>query len=368
MRLNKHQREIIKAIANGFVSDIYSYLSYFKKLEVLKYDIEKINELFTSEIGKQKYKVITKPEECYNSVPNTINTPFGSTSFGSLRMLKPLKDIPDDAWEWQSPRLINDLEPITRNYNDKEYSYDFVEGVEATISFVDIIDFITLWIYLKQESLIIEVPKEIEPHDIGIFWTKSGNINSNNEGYVIKETLVDNNIKPLEKITLGDVEFATNMYDSPPLKKMSSYATSLWEINEEYLANCKEFIGKKIVPGSRLKLFIKQGYSTTEEWHYRIPLAISVLALLATIFFQLLPSKTDEYLFDIRSSIQSIERKLDDNSLQVIEEIDMIEDSIKSLSDQLEERENRDKELVVFSDKKIQEIINLINKYLKTDE
>ena len=51
------------------------------------------------------------------------------------------------------------------------FSFDFMEaGVNVADNFDDIVEFMSLWAYLRQESLILEVPRDIVADDLGILF------------------------------------------------------------------------------------------------------------------------------------------------------------------------------------------------------
>ena len=100
-----------------------------------------------------------------------------------------------------------------------------------------------------------------------------------------------------------------------------------WILNNEYKKTCEEYIGRKILPTEKLRVFAKQLYTTSNEWQYRIPLIISVIALIVSflpIIQALLPSNEPDYLSQINQKVEKIETLIetdvsDDSDLDVIQ-------------------------------------------------
>lgn len=109
--------------------------------------------------------------------------------------------------------------------------------------------------------------------------------------------------------------------------QLSSYMDEEWILNNEYKKTCEEYIGRKILPTEKLRVFAKQLYTTSNEWQYRIPLIISVIALIVSflpIIQALLPSNEPDYLSQINQKVEKIETLIetdvsDDSDLDVIQ-------------------------------------------------
>lgn len=197
-------------------------------------------------------------------------------------------------------------------------------GVNIADNFNDVIEFMSLWAYLRQESLVLEVPKDVTSDDIGtLFELKKKSPKKDKPFTIHKDNISEASISPIERIIIDVSEF----YPSPPMFQLSSYIDEEWILNNEYKKTCEEYIGRKILPTEKLRVFAKQLYTTSNEWQYRIPLIISVIALIVSflpIIQSLIPSNEPDYLGQINQQVEKIETLIesdvsDDSDLDIIQ-------------------------------------------------
>lgn len=325
MKLSKHQKKIVDAIINGTVYDIPSYLKTFQKWHLCKYNLTRPTEKFKQEEGGKQYKVIVDREKAYIKSTIPMNMGIMGTYNFENEFLKKAEDIPDDAWEYREAELIRDIKPIEIEYCGKTFSFDFMEtGVNIADNFDDVIEFMSLWAYLRQESLVLEVPKDVTADDIGIlFELKYKKPKKSNPVIIHRDKNPETPLKPVEHILLSMKEF----YPHPPTFKLSSYMDEEWTLNNEHKKTCEEYISRKILPTEKLRIFAKQLYTTSDEWQYRIPLIISVIALIVSflpIVQSLMPSNQPDYLSEINQQVEKIETLIetdvsDDSELDIIQ-------------------------------------------------
>jgi hypothetical protein len=325
MKLSKHQKKIVDAIINGTVYDIPSYLKTFQKWHICKYNLTRPTEKFEQEEGGKQYKVIVDREKAYVKSTIPMNMGIMGTHNFEHEFLKKAEDIPDDAWEYRGAELVRDIKPIEIEYCGEKFSFDFMEtGVNVADNFDDVVEFMSLWAYLRQESLVLEVPKDVTSDDIGILFELKKKAPEKDKPFIIhKDTLSESSTNPIERIIIDSSEF----YPSPPMFQLSSYMDEEWILNNEYKKTCEEYIGRKILPTEKLRVFAKQLYTTSNEWQYRIPLIISVIALIVSflpIIQALLPSNEPDYLSQINQKVEKIETLIetdvsDDSDLDVIQ-------------------------------------------------
>lgn len=326
MKLSKHQKKIVDAIINGTVYDIPSYLKTFQKWQLCKYNLTRPTERFKQEQGGKQYKVIIDREKAYIKSSTPMKMGFMGTINVTNEFLKNPEDIPGDAWEYREAELIRDIKPIEIEYSGKTFSFDFMEaGVNVANDFDDIVEFMSLWAYLRQESLVLEVPKDITSDDIGILFELKQKVPKKDNPFIIhKDTLSESSTNPIERIIIDVSEF----YPSPPMFQLSSYIDEEWVLNNEYKKTCEEYIGRKILPTEKLRVFAKQLYTTSNEWQYRIPLIISVIALIVSflpIIQSLIPSSDEpDYISQINQHVEKIETLIesdvsDDSELDIIQ-------------------------------------------------
>ena len=124
MKLNKHQKEIVKKILEKEVYDTYSYLKCFKKLHIEKYDIEKLRESFNSSENGKKYKVMKEGFSRFTTTSSTTNILNGTFS---VPMILPRINIPENEWEYKEAKFNPNIKPIKYTYNDEEFGVSEVE-------------------------------------------------------------------------------------------------------------------------------------------------------------------------------------------------------------------------------------------------
>ena len=194
----------------------------------------------------------------------------------------------------------------------------------------------SLWAYLRQESLILEVPRDIVVDDLGILFELKHREPKQETPFIIhRDKAPDSSIKPITRITIDLGEF----YPYPPTFLLSSYMDEVWELNSEHQKNCEEYIGRKILPTEKLRVFAQQLYTTAGEWQFRIPLMISIIALIISflpIIQLLLPSNEPDYLAQISQQIQAIEILVESDQA-VLDKLKDIKSTLEVVSASLDE-------------------------------
>lgn len=336
MKLTKHQKQIVDAIIKGKVYDIPSYLKEFQKWHLRKYDLSRPIAKFTEKEGGKRYKVIIDEDKAYIKGIAPLNTGIGTINVDK-KFPRKAEDIPDDAWEYREAELIDDVKPIEVEYKGEIFSFDFSEaGVNVADNFDDIVEFMSLWAYLRQESLILEVPRDIVADDLGILFELKNRDPEPETPFIIhRDKAPDSSIKPITPITIDIGDF----YPNPPIFLLSSYMDEVWELNSEHQKNCEEYIGRKILSTEKLRVFAQQLYTTAGEWQFRIPLIISIIALfisVLSIIQSLFPSKETDNLARISQQIEVIETLIESNQAD-IDNLDIIKSTLDDISVSLDE-------------------------------
>lgn len=336
MKLTKHQKQIVDAIIKGTVYDIPSYLKEFQKWYPRKYDSTRPIAKFTEEEGGKRYKVIIDEDKAFIKGIAPMNTGIGTINVDT-KFPRKSEDIPDDAWEYREAELIRNVKPIEIEYKGETFSFDFIEaGVNVADNFDDIVEFMSLWAYLRQESLILEVPRDIVADDFGILFELKNRAHEPETPFIIhRDKAPDSSIKPITRITIDLGEF----YPHPPTFLLTSYMDEVWELNSEHQKNCEEYIGRKILSTEKLRVFAQQLYTTAGEWQFRIPLIISIIALFISvlpIIQSLFPSKEPDNLARISQQIEAIETLVESNQA-VLDNLDVIKSTLDEVSVSLDE-------------------------------
>ena len=226
----------------------------------------------------------------HSTVSNPVTIAGINTSLPSF-ILRTKQQISDDEWEYKRAVFIERVPKEKFSYQDIQFQFDFCnEGVFIAENYQDIIDFITLWAYLKNQLLILEVPKPVKESEISIFFELVKRDDKKQKEEERQEWNVDNTglmVSKSEENDLSRVQTGLASSDEfkaePPKKLASQYLSSEWKINEEHLKVCEEYIRKKILPTSDLRVYTTHLFKTTEELNRTTNTLIAVVALLISI-------------------------------------------------------------------------------------
>lgn len=324
MKLTKDQKAIIEKIIDGTVYDIPSYLRVFGKGFERQYNEDEIRNTFAnSEMGQiYSYKEIDDHyfTEVYDNAGKLIReipvTNEQTYKFREYHLEKPVEAEIEMRF---SSQIIN--------YAGKRYSFNFLENSYFVANrFEDIVDFITLWSYLKQETLIIEVSKKIENSDLSVFFEKES-----------REIQKDVTLHWREKLEnepeIKDNELSERHCRIVPCKLAENYITEMWKLNNEHLIMCEEFIGKKIFASGMLQAYRQKKYRTFEEISQRrnliaawVAVGISTFSVVVGNIFPLFRPQETDYLNKLSQQVSVIESELalgedDQNAMQKMDEI-----------------------------------------------
>ena len=331
MKLSRHQKEIIKKIIAGEVYDIQSYLHVFSKCHTEKYDMTALRKAYESAEEGKTYKVLKEGYSLLTSGP-------AQTLMGATYHLPQMRlHIPEEEYELKPSLFIESAPRIKYVYDEKEYEFDFIKGVDVISSFDEVLEFLTLWSYLSQENLILEVSKPIHEIDVGMFFEK-----------VILDTPQK---KPEIKIEIDGIPLksvnACDVLSKAPERFAYEYSNVTWKINEENLLVCKEFLGKKIVRTSLLISFFKKKFKTKEQVaqdsNYRVALIALIISVISIIMSNVVPlfqKQPADYLDDISQQLTAIEIQLTDVGSTLSNGNDTTETNIANILTTLQEIEN----------------------------
>ncbi|MDD3014511.1 MAG: hypothetical protein PHC34_12480 [Candidatus Gastranaerophilales bacterium] len=261
MKFTQHQQQIIKHIKSGEIYDLESYLKQFDLCEYIKYDKETILNQFTQDDICKTYHypcsltpkaatVITDDEFIQKSNTRQIDCSKYCTLILKLKFDTGIKKVES---------------------NGEIHEVNFYDGVYIGKSFDYIIEFLTLWEYLKSELLILEVPAALSANTLGLFFEKS------------TDTLVLGN-------SLDNIDFCDSTYKDTPY-----LVDKLYSFSNEHYTICKEYISKRIYGTPKLNLFIQKGFKTSEEALQKSALIAAWLAILVSIFLTVLPYIYSKY-------------------------------------------------------------------------
>lgn len=247
MKLSKDQKDIIKAINDGSVYDIYSYLEHFNILRCFCIDKSKTDQAFLEKEHGKTYKILKKEVEPFSMQFNPIN-------FSNNFIRNKLEE--DDYIE--KPATLDYSKTILkREYRDQTYYFDpcDVNGINIATSFPKIIDFLTIWNYLRSEFLILEMPKDIRKEEIGVFFERCNLCHPEIE------------VKKGESLLSEGQALLLMGSNEPPKRDALQYIDEFLEYNNEMFTICNGYLDKKIIATSEMNLYIKRHFNTKEQLH-----------------------------------------------------------------------------------------------------
>lgn len=337
MKLNKHQKEIVKKILDNEIYDTYSYLKCFKKLHIEKYDMAKLEEAFKKSENGKKYKVM---KEGFSSYITTSSTRELLGSQISVPFTLPRSNIPEDEWEYKEAKFNPNINPIEYKYKDENFSFDFVKGDNELLDdFQDLIDFFALWNFLVHEALIFELEKPVSAAEIGLFFKSKPVNNQRNKLQITINGFDENGSKELDTIPSKiDMEYYEHWLS--PSRHANEFIENTWEIDEEKLIMSKDYIGKKIIPTSSLHTYAQSGFKTFEERSQNknlivawIAVAISVVSVILGNILPLTQTDTTEYIISIEQQLSELNQKFDSS---IIDDISEISEALSYINQELE--------------------------------
>lgn len=286
MNFDAHQKDIIRAIRDKKVYDIFSFVKEFGYYEVYKIPMEELQDAFDKREKDRKYPVnVYKAGELVKTDERTM--------------------------KYVSSEMITMKYFIIQMGNQKiEFDAYSKKGIMINTSFDEIKNFIAIWEYLKRELQVLEVKKDINKDEIGLFFEKV----PNKEYAPNKDQVVERLIPISEE------------YDDEEIKyrhKISAleFVPEVLERKEEEFLICEGYFDKKIIPTPALDNFIKEGFCTPDQVATKKSLKVAwvaiVISLLATIFsiyatYNVDPS--DRNLQQIQEQIKSIEKHIDNKN------------------------------------------------------
>lgn len=282
MKLSKRQKDIIQNIMNGKITDIYSFVKYYKLGREVSFDKREVEDKFNKAYKDKKF--ICKSREFYE-----------------LNSDDRIRERIDDKTAYCVPKLS--FEGVWSQYSNHNirYAYHLFKPVYIIEDISEIISFIALWQYLNSLALIIELPKSCTKEDMELF-------------------LEQERGEEREYISLEDTN--DNVYDYYNLDiSFYDFFDGKYNLNEENFEICLPYLERKIYPAPELKTFIQKGYNTNEElnnrrnmWIAFAGVIIAILTSFASIWisyngadYKLELQNANNYLQDISDSLNKVE-------------------------------------------------------------
>jgi hypothetical protein len=327
MKFNKHEKEIIRKIADGTVYDIPSYLKAFNLTTLKRLDKEAIeNRLRAEEDGKLYEKIKDDVPRYVNSVTNIMGREV-SLPIAALHTKEDAEYVPATI-DYSGAEYKIEIQ------KDAPFVYKYFEGINCTNSFSDIKRFLSIWQYLKAENLVLEVNKEVTSADYEIFFEYKP-FQETAYAYKLKEReeAIKKNSKNYVKIEYESTKHLA--YDDPNrIKSFRNYCDNLFEYNKNREILCNQFLDKQIIGNADLDLFIRCKFHTYEQrslFHSLLPAYLAMVLTLAITIYQEWDNNQD--MAKIYDHLSIIEQQLQDtdNNLLSGPELERLEQQLNAI-------------------------------------
>ena len=179
--------------------------------------------------------------------------------------------------------------------------------------------------------MILEIDKPISKKDISIFFElKDQTINPNTNPYWNRHYTIlsgGNEEDPVE----------SECYLLPE-KEAKHYITQAWKLNQENILTYAEFIGKKIIPSSELRVYQRKRFKTVEQIANIKNLFVAWVAVLISVVSIVIGNSKQEpnYLPIISAQIESLEASVNRKTIdeEIIQELRNIYETMSEISEQ----------------------------------
>lgn len=312
--------------------DIPSYLEHFGKAHKQQYDINHIKKVFDENENGRTYMFRADSDSSYCTDMYDNNGNIVCTFPILEKMTYSFKEHPISAPV--KAELKETVEKEKVECCNTKFYFDFLENSYMVAdNFDDIVDFITLWSYLKREALILEVNKSVTHDDISIF-------------FEIKEKKINPDTIPNWNCTFEilsdrtDTKLPTGRYKQIPLKHARYYIDKAWEFNYEHFITCSDFVDKKIIASSELRIFKQKNFKTVEQISQRknlfvawFAVGISVISIIIGNIIPLFQPRETDYLDKINQQLSIVEELVSNNEQDesIIKELGDIKEVIEKL-------------------------------------
>ena len=316
MKLNSHERKIVSRINKGEIYDIPSYLRSFNKGRIRSYDMTAIKNKFAGAEGGKKYKVMKEGH-------SLIKTEYSTSHIMGHEMHMPLwvprseAEIAEDEWEYREAVLDEHIPTLKFTYDEQEFSLNFQKGTLVADDFNDILNFIRLWSYLRRENLVFEVSRPVSDDEISMLCELVP--------HRVKEVPTEIKIewdscssdgkKQPKSLTDG---MPKDFHQEVPTRRALEFIDERWELNEDHLMMCREYLGKRMYPTDASHGYAANNYRTADEVSRSVNTFVAIAALLISVlsFAYGLVAPKDTYHAELSAMSQQV--------LEIKETLDVI--------------------------------------------
>ena len=338
MKYNKKQKEIIKAINSGKVSDVLSFVEYFKYYKIYNADKEKIQQRFELQEKGKTHTVLKAGKNQFVG---------GNILTGEM----PQINTNDDIYEQKYAELGFEDANAYIEIGQNKFSYPLCSenGIIIATSFDEIKTFLSIWEILKKELLVLEVPKPINRNEIGLFFDI---IDKNKK---IKRSNID-----LSQFTPIEIPEKYKQISEKIAAKENYIVDAAQFIDEELecdydkLHICEYYLSKKILPTPTLNNYICDRFNSPEQKLGKLSLITAIIAIVISLItsaismyitissnntpvLQSIDNKIRELNNNITYIYNETENKIDSSSDNIIK----IQEGLQSIKKEIEVYLNR---------------------------
>lgn len=296
MKLSDKQKDIIKNISERKITDIISFVKHYNLGKEVCYDKAEVESKFNEIYEEKVYKCETRHFENFNQEERVV-----MKINGEIGLCK--------------PKVKYEGLYYNCSHCGEQNSYHLFKPVYITKNINEIISFIALCKYLKEQALIIDLPKSCTKDDMALF-------------------LEQTTTKEREYIPLNEEHDIPYAYTDLDIS-YSNFFNKNYELNKDNFEICYPYLTQKIYPAPELINFIQKDFCTKEEINNRINFKIAlagVIIAIGTSIVSLCMSVLDKgyhsELDNINKSIQEIKQEIsEDKQIETILDETFIEES-----------------------------------------
>lgn len=252
MHFTDRQKDIIRKIESDEIYDIFSFISTFQLCKLVQYDYNKVRMAFQQD---------TEAETCY--YPKNLTPTLANRISKQIFLKKQGKgEIIAENYVMLKPELQYTCAKQEELCMDEHFTFNFYTGVEILTDFEALVDFLSIWQFLKEESMVLDTAQPLDVKTVGLFFEL------NNHAVPAPEASEET----------GTLQFSDRKY-------LGSYhhPGQNYHLSAVHLQICRDFLGRRMYPAPKLKLFLQNKFRTKDEIQQFHALVAAWMAIAVSI-------------------------------------------------------------------------------------
>lgn len=250
MKFTRQQKQLIQNICDGKIFDILSFAQSSGVCESVRYERSEVERAFRGD---------PQASAPYYCAKHLVPTPSELIPEADFQESLKMRTRAAEDYRSYTPQLEWTYSRQSAQALGETFSFDFYKGVEVVKDFGALVDFLAVWQLLRDEALILDVPQPVNRETIGLLFEP---------------------LAPKEDIPEMYVEEGQSCLSFSDARYLQG---KRYGLSERRLQICGEFIGRRIYPAPKLKLFIKRRFRTSAEVQHTNALIAAWVAILVTI-------------------------------------------------------------------------------------